>query len=93
MKDVFSKSITITLIYDSAVQKITNTPSEPSIVNEGMPFIMLLYFVFQSYPEIQEKYPPGTLGLLLNGKPPTDFDILQDGDKVELRASGFLMPN
>ncbi|HSW98084.1 MAG TPA: hypothetical protein VLF89_09735 [Candidatus Saccharimonadales bacterium] len=84
MGSSFPTSIQVTAFYDKAIQKITGTKSDPIIVSKGMTFLMLLFNIFASYPEIEKKYPPGKLGLLLNGKPPTDFDILQDGDKVLL---------
>lgn len=93
MNKDFPKPVAIALFYDKDLQKITKTASEETIVNEGMPFILLLSFVFKSYPEIEKQYPPGTLGLLLNGKPPQDFDIIQNGDRVELYAFKSLFSN
>lgn len=84
MSKDFLKPITVTLLYDKKIRRITGKRSEPAVVNEGMPFILMLSFIFKSYPEIEKRYPPGTLGLKVNGKPPQDFDILSDGDKVEL---------
>jgi hypothetical protein len=90
MASNFPTPITVTAFYDKPLQKITGTKSDPIIVNTGMPFIILLSNIFASYPEIEKQYPPGTLGLLLNGKPPTDFDVLQDGDKVFLIGANLL---
>jgi len=44
-------------------------------------------FIFDSYPEIPKLYPPGSIGLKLNNKLPTEFDHLEDGDKIELWVS------
>lgn len=34
--------------------------------------------------QIPKLYPPGSIGLRLNGQPPAEFEILNGGDKVEL---------
>jgi hypothetical protein len=82
MQSNLSDSVTITIRYDKYLQKITSVLSEPAVINKGMPFVMFLFTIFKSYPEIEKKYPAGTLGLMVNGKPPQDYDILQDGDIV-----------
>lgn len=61
--------------------------SEEAIVSEGLSFLLMLKTIFDSYPEIPKIYPPGSMGLLLNGRMPTDFDILEDGDKIKLSVS------
>ena len=78
------KSIKIKIFYEGGVEKITKKDSEESIVSQGLSFAQMLYFIFSSYPEIQQQFSPGTLGLLLNDKPPTDFDILKNGDQIKL---------
>jgi len=80
----FMKPIKIKVFYEGGVEKITAKDSEIPIVSEGLSFIQFLYFIFSSYPEIQQKFPPGKLGLLLNGKSPADHDILNDNDEVRL---------
>lgn len=57
------------------------------MVNDGISFIQFLFFLFSSYPEIQTTYPPGTLGFLLNGKPPRDGATLHDGDNLVFVAT------
>ena len=83
----FPKPIKIQIAYDKELQKITGVESEEAIVSEGLSFLLMLKTIFDSYPEIPKLYPPGTMGLLLNGKSPTDFDILEDGDKIKLSVS------
>jgi hypothetical protein len=85
----FPKPIKVQIIYDRELQKITRVESEKAIVSEGLSFLLMLKTIFGSYPEISKLYPPGTMGLLLNGKLPTDFDILEDGDKIKLSVSYF----
>jgi hypothetical protein len=83
----FPKPIKIQIIYDKELQKVTGVASEEAVVSEGLNFLMMLKFIFDSYPEIPKIYPPGSMGLRLNGKPPTEFEILNDGDKIELSIS------
>jgi len=66
----FPKPIKIKIFYDKDLKEITQKNSEESIVSEGIYFIDLLYFIFSSYPEISKIFPPGKLGLLLNGERP-----------------------
>lgn len=85
--------ISVTVCYDEKLEKITGKRREIVVVSKGMPFILLLHTIFSSYPEIQKMYPPGTLGLLVSGKLPTDFSILVEGDIVELFASFSINKN
>jgi len=82
----FPKPIKIKIFYDENLKKITGKDFEEAIVSEGLSFANLLYFIFSSYPEIQKRFPPGKLGLLLNNQPPKDFDILRDGDEIVLKT-------
>jgi len=47
-------------------------------------FSRLLAKIFLDYPEIDKKYKPGQLGLLVNGIPPTTKTVLRDGDIVDI---------
>lgn len=82
------KPIKVRIIYDKTLSKITGVNEEETIVSEGLIFILFLKFIFDSYPEITRKYPPGSLGLLLNGHAPTDYDVLKDKDEVSLMVGG-----
>lgn len=84
---LFPDSIGLIVFYDPELQRITDKKSEKIIVSKNMPFILLLSMLFKSYPEIEQRYPPGALGFLLNNQPPSDFDTLEDGDKVSLSAA------
>ena len=83
MEQNFLKPIKIKIFYDEALKKITNKDFEEAMVSENLNFAMFLNFIFTSYPEIQEKFPPGKLGFLLNGKKPNEYDILNDGDELK----------
>lgn len=78
------QSISIALYYDERLEQITKKKQERVVINKDMPFILFLHTVFSSYPEMPKTYPPGSLGMLVNGKPPTDFSILKEGDIIEL---------
>ena len=83
----FPKPIKVQIIYDKELQKITRVASEEAIVSEGLNFLMMLKFIFDSYPEIQKQYPPGSIGLRLNDRRPTEFEILNNGDEIGLSVS------
>ena len=82
----FPKPIKIQIIYDEKLQELTGVASEDAMVSEGLNFLMMLKFIFDSYPEVFKLYPPGSISLWLNDKRPTEFDILNDGDKIKLSA-------
>ncbi len=82
----FPKPCKIKILYDETLQKITGKKEEEAIVSEGIPFMIFLGTIFSSYPAIELKYPPGTLGFTVNGRPPSDFEILEDGDEVFFTA-------
>lgn len=86
-KEDFSNSIEIKIVYDRALEKITGTREEPAIINEGMTFVMMLHFIFSSYPQIPKEYPAGRIGLLVNGIPVTnEHHVLHNGDTISLSA-------
>jgi predicted ABC-type sugar transport system permease subunit len=78
------QGIHIEVFYGKELQKITGSASEQMMLSSGVTFIYLLQCIFMSYPEIEEKYPPGVLGILINGTPPTGNMALFEGDRVEL---------
>ena len=78
----FPKPCKVIISYDKTLQKITGKKEEEAIVSEGIPFMIFLGTIFSSYPAIELKYPPGVLGFTVNGKPPDDFGILNDGDEI-----------
>lgn len=71
--------------------EITGKQTEEIIVSVGYDFLHLLLEIFLAYPEIEARIPPGTLGILLNDKPPTDFDVIHDGDVVTLIGGDLLV--
>jgi hypothetical protein len=81
------KAISVTMSYQGELQLLLNKESESILAAEGMPFLFLLKMWFDSYPQVAAQYPPGTLGLSLNGNPPTDFDSLGEGDVVTIAVA------
>lgn len=84
------KSIKITVYSNSQLQKITKTKKGEMMISENMIFILLLRIIFSTYPKIFKLYPPGTLGLLLNGKPPKESEFLANGDKINISVHKHL---
>lgn len=80
------KGITVNLHYDEQIQKITGKEQETVAVSPCCPFDILLSVVFNSYPEIENKYPPGFLGFTINGSVPSAGSTLSEGDTVRFSA-------
>ena len=87
------KSITVIINYDDMLQNITGVKREKATVSEDLPFVHMLNFVFTSYPEMMKKYPPGVLGFSINGEPPSEFDLMHDGDTLELKVYTENLPH
>lgn len=77
------KSIKVKVFYDKNVRRVTKKDSEEVMISEGLDFPNFLNSIFSSYPDLQKRFPPGTLGFLLNGKAPKEYDILKYDDKME----------
>ena len=76
------KPIKVKIFYDENLKKITGKDSEEIIISENLNFAMFLNFIFSFYPEITKRFIPGTLGFLLNGKPPKENDVLKEEPSV-----------
>lgn len=76
------KSINVFVKFDLVMEAIIGQTEMKIVMSENTPFVFLLHSIFTSYPEIQRRYPPGRLAMALNGRRPTEYDLLQDGDKV-----------
>jgi len=72
----------ILITYDKTLQLITNKESEECIISKGAYFFFILASVLESYPEMKDKFPPGSLGFTVNGKPPNEDTLLKKGDIV-----------
>lgn len=83
----FPKPARIKISYDQALQEITGKSGEEAWVSEGLPFLFFLKIILSSYPEIENRYPPGILGFAVNGMAPLENYPLKEGDRVE-----FLVP-
>lgn len=77
----------VQIVYDEELRKITKVEREEALVSEGIKFVMFLKFIFDSYPKIPKRYPTGSIGLLLNGRPPAEYEILNEGDEIKLSTS------
>lgn len=78
------KPITVLINYNDRLKVITGVDSEKAVVSDGIFFTFFLGFIFSSYPEIQIQFPPGSLGMTINRRAPTDLSRLKDGDTVSL---------
>ncbi|MBA7609988.1 hypothetical protein ES703_17191 [subsurface metagenome] len=72
----------ILITYDETLQLITNKESEECYISNRVYFFFILTSVLESYPEIKDKFPPGSLGFTVNGKPPCEDTMLKNGDVV-----------
>lgn len=75
--------INVKVRYGKKLRRITGKKKEIIQVEKGLPFEFFLNIIFQEYPEIQERFPPGTLGFAVNKRPPSEFIPLKNGDVVE----------
>lgn len=78
--------IKVKIIYEGSVRNITKKDCEEAVVSKGLEFVNFLGFVFSSHPSIEKIFPPGTIGFLLNNRPPQTRDILKDGDIIKISA-------
>lgn len=76
------KSIDVFVEFDPVLGSIAGQTEMKIVMSEGAPFVFLLHSIFTSYPEIQRRYPPGKLAMTLNNRPPTEHELLHDGDRV-----------
>ena len=72
------------ICYDARLQKITGTADTVAVVNAGATFAYLLMNIFMEHPKIEMYYPPGTLGMTINGIPPKLDSPLAEGDTLDL---------
>ncbi|MFZ5365741.1 MAG: MoaD/ThiS family protein [Patescibacteria group bacterium] len=80
------RPIKIKIFYDDRLQRITGKSFEEAIVSKNLTFVQFLNFIFSSYPEIHQKFHPGTLGFLLNDRPPTEDEVLKNNDEVKFMS-------
>ncbi len=78
----FPQPIQITILFDEELTRITKEKESSMILSEGSTFVYLLHNIFMTYPEIEEKYPPGKLGFEINNVSPQINSPLFDGDVV-----------
>lgn len=78
----FPRPCEVIIKYDRTLSKITGCLREKCIVSDELPFIFFLKNLFETYPEIELKYPPGELAFMVNGGAPNEFDLLSNGDEI-----------
>jgi hypothetical protein len=78
------RPISIILRFDTTLQEITGSGEMSIFTSEGAPFLFLLGSIFDMFPEIEKKYPPGCLALTINDIPPTPQTVLYERDIVAL---------
>ncbi len=83
--DSHEDGISVTVTYSLALQEITGKAMESMAVAAGTSFMYFLLDIFESYPEIQNRYPPGTVGMLVNDEPPTEDYVMRSGDTLTLQ--------
>ncbi|MFY9492973.1 MAG: hypothetical protein WAP55_00590 [Minisyncoccia bacterium] len=76
------KPVSVFIEFDPVMEAITGQTKIKIMMSENAPFVFLLHSIFTSYPEIQKRYPPGRLAMALNGHPPTEYELLREGDKI-----------
>lgn len=81
------KPMHLTVRYDDALQEITRVAEEPMWMGEGGTFVYLLQNVFMAHPDIEKRYPPGSLRLMINGTFPKTYSPLFDSDIVTFDVS------
>ncbi len=86
------KPVNITIKYEGAISSIIETSSESVVVSENVPFVFVLKSIFDSHPEIEPNFPPGSLSLLINDHMPDEFETLRGGDVITLTTADKL-PN
>ncbi len=79
--------ISISVEFDKELQKITKTKGHPVVMSQGSTFAYLLQNIFIEYPQIEKKYPPGTLGFVTNGFPPKIYSPLLEGDIISFSVN------
>ncbi|OGH59041.1 MAG: hypothetical protein A3G34_01790 [Candidatus Lindowbacteria bacterium RIFCSPLOWO2_12_FULL_62_27] len=77
-------SIAIRITYDETIQNLTGVAEDISYASPGAPFLMVFNSILFEHPEIRKKFPPGVLGIELNGGRPDVDTLLKDGDRIHL---------
>jgi hypothetical protein len=81
-----AKYVTVRLKYDEALARLTGQREEDLTLPRGQSFTAVLLFLLDAYPEIEERYPPGRLGILLDGQAPGPLDRIERDAVVEFTA-------
>lgn len=83
MVDFLPPGITVRVYFHGEIETTIGTSHMPVVLSPNLTIEMLLYFLFESYPELQKRYPPGTLGFTINRVRPTERQALMNNDKID----------
>lgn len=73
----------VTIRFDERIGAVIGLREEPCVVRRGSLFIFALLWLFKLHPGLDRAFPPGALGLQINGTPPGDATTLENGDLIE----------
>jgi len=71
------------IYFHGKVASALNLSYVPVLLSPNTTFLTLLYFIFQSYPELEEQFPPGILAIEVNKLRPTEHQIVHDEDRID----------
>lgn len=76
-------AINIHLYFDDEIAETTGDHYMKIILSPDTSITMLLYFLFQSYPELEQKFPPGIFAFRVNRLRPYEHQLMQNDDRVD----------
>jgi hypothetical protein len=80
--------IHVTVSFDGELVALIGAPYQDWEIPAGLPFVELFANIAEQFPVLTATYPPGSVGIVINGTPVTDpLQLLADGDVV-----GFVAP-
>lgn len=83
MDTLGQSSITINVYFHGKTESTAGTSHMPVILSSNATINIFLYFLFESYPELQQRFPAGTLAFTVNQVRPTEDQPLFDNDKID----------
>lgn len=83
MDTLGQSTITINTYFHGEIKTTIGTSHMPVVLSPNSTIEIFLYFLFESYPELENKFPPGTLGFTVNQVRPTEEQTLLNNDKID----------